>query len=208
VSIGGEPKSTKAAFGQIGFDFDALADGPGAAPHEDLERETARFHIDRMRELLREAGEATHDMRAPCLQCGCSVGILKRRGNQNAVRCAQCGRHAYNAPKTETGAAVRSARTMRSDMKPAQQARILDRDNGRCLLCGRPEDLVIGHLLSVADGVRLGATASELNHDANLAVMCEACNAGLGKRSVSTRTFLVLSLRILQAEIRRNGPLV
>jgi hypothetical protein len=64
----------------------------------------------------------------------------------------------------------------------------------------------MGHLLSVADGFALGALESELYDDANLAAMCEACNAGLGKRSMSPRTYRVILFRLIQAEIRRVGP--
>ena len=88
----------------------------------------------------------------------------------------------------------------------ARDPQILDRDHGRCVLCGSSDDLTIGHLLSVADGFALGALESELNDDANLAAMCEGCNAGLGARSVSARTYLVIMFRLVQAEIRRIGP--
>ncbi len=60
-----------------------------------------------------------------------------------------------------------------ADRSDPQQARILDRDHGRCVLCGTHEDLTIGHLLSLEDGARLGAATVELYSDANLAAMCE-----------------------------------
>lgn len=196
-----EPDLSDSAQGQMGFDFDAPTD---AQERTELEREDAHFYIARMRESLEGAGKKPHDMRTPCQFCDCRVGVLVVQGGQNTVKCAQCRRHSYNAPKTETGQITRTVRTLRTGMKPAQQARILDRDHGRCILCGASDDLSIGHLLSIADGARLGATESELNDDANLAAMCEGCNAGLGARSILTRTYLIIMLRILQAEIRRN----
>lgn len=192
--------------GQIPFDFDAPP-SPEPIPadeREKLENDEVAFYIATMRESLDRAGARAHDMRRPCPNCGFTLGVLAKSGHQNTVRCAKCGNFAYNAPKTETGERARTVKTLRDRMSPSQQARILNRDHGRCLLCGSPDNLTIGHLLSIADGHAVGALESELNDDANLAAMCEGCNAGLGRRSVSTRTFVILTLRILQAEIRRS----
>lgn len=65
--------------------------------------------------------------------------------------------------------------------------------------------LTIAHLLSIEDGLALGATVDELNSDANLAAMCEACNIGLlhGPKSITPRTFMVLIWRLVQAERHR-----
>jgi 5-methylcytosine-specific restriction endonuclease McrA len=144
--------------------------------------------------------------RTPCRSCDTTDALLVIRGNQAVVRCAQCHRHLYNAPKTETGARRRTVKTLRTTIRPAQQARILNRDRGRCILCGSTEELTIGHLLSIEDGARLGATEFELNSDANLAAMCEACNLGLlhSAKSVTPRTFAVLVWRLVQAELTRS----
>jgi 5-methylcytosine-specific restriction endonuclease McrA len=80
----------------------------------------------------------------------------------------------------------------------------MERDHGRCVLCGTPDDLTIGHLLSVADALRVGATTAELGDDANLAAMCQACNLGLGRRSVSLLTATILH-HLLQAERLRSA---
>ena len=180
---------------QLGFDFDVT---PGELAYTDAERaaaerEDARFYLERMRDSIERAGAKPHNMRSPCPDCGCTLGVVTVKSSQNSVRCAKCDRYSYNAPKVETGQVARSLRTIRTGIKPSQQSRILDRDHGRCVLCGSVDDLTIGHLLSVADGFALGALESELNDDANLAAMCEGCNAGLGPRSVSTRTYLVVS---------------
>jgi 5-methylcytosine-specific restriction endonuclease McrA len=146
--------------------------------------------------------------RHPCLKCGTTEARLVKRGNQNTVRCARCNRLLYNAPKVETGERPRTVKTLRTGIKPSQQARILDRDAGRCVLCGSYDELTIGHLLSIEDGLRLGATAAELNSDANLAAMCEACNLGLphGPSSINPRTYAVIMWRLAQMEmLRRYG---
>ncbi len=195
-----EPDLSENDTAQLGFDFDS----PPPTTRSPIEIEEARFFIARMRETLERAGEKPYDMRKPCNECGCELGVLTVRTHQNTVRCARCGRHSYNAPKVETGQEQRSVKTIRPGLKPSQQARILDRDHGRCVLCGSSDDLTIAHLLSIADGFALGATESELNDDANLAAMCEGCNAGLGARSVSSRTYLVITMRLVQAEIRRG----
>jgi 5-methylcytosine-specific restriction endonuclease McrA len=194
------PDLTKVVPLQMGLDFDAT---DHVAQPTEIEREEAHFFLARMRESLERAGSKTHDMREPCRFCDFPLGVLVERGNQNTVKCARCKRHSYNAPKTETGQVERTVRTVRAKMKPSQQARILDRDHGRCVLCGTNDDLTIGHLLSVAEGFSLGASDAELSDDANLAAMCEGCNAGLGARSVSSRTYLIITMRLVQAEIRR-----
>lgn len=157
-------------------------------------------HIDRVRRPRK------HQARSPCPACGTTDAHLLVVGNQATVRCGSCKRFLYNAPLTETGQKPRTVRTLRRGIRPAQQARILNRDRGRCVLCGTAEELTIGHLLSVADGATLGATEHELNSDANLAAMCEGCNLGLlhAEGSVTPRTYAVLIWRLVQAEISRK----
>ncbi len=198
-----DPFRSEADVDQMQLNFDLAIDVRNA--DQNFHDKDAQFFIARMRNILEQSGSTPHDMRKPCA-CGCPLGVLTIRGNQNSVSCARCKTFIYNAPKTETGQKQRTVRTLRQTIKPAQQARVLDRDHGRCVLCGTADELTIGHLLSIADGCALGAIESELNHDANLAAMCEGCNAGLGSRSVSTRTYLIIMLKILQAEIRRLGP--
>ena len=106
--------------------------------------------------------------------------------------CIGCGRFLYNAPKTETGEAQRSVTTVHNGIKPKQRARIILRALGRCELCGSTKNLHIGHLLSVTDGLALGLTEAQLNDDANLSAMCEECNLGIGKDSVTARLYAAL----------------
>lgn len=175
------------------------------APDPNLSRETARFHIARARELLRRGGRP-YPARA-CGSCGSTEGILLETNGQNTVYCGNCGKHSYNASKTETGQRPRTVATARVSIKPSQHARIFDRDQGRCVLCGTTERLTIGHLLSIEEACSIGEIGPELHDDANLAAMCEACNLGLGRHSVSPRTYAVLMHRLVKAEIARRSKL-
>jgi hypothetical protein len=67
-------------------------------------------------------------MREPCPRCGCGDGTVAMVNGQDTVRCAECERFCYNAPRTETGRPRRSLRT-RPQVSPGQRARILLRDN-------------------------------------------------------------------------------
>jgi 5-methylcytosine-specific restriction endonuclease McrA len=140
-------------------------------------------------------------MRAPCRYCGHALGRIETRSGQDCVFCLACGRHNYNAPRTETGRDVRSLRT-RPDIKPSQRARILDRDDSRCIICHTVERaLDVGHLVSVEDGRKQGLTDAELYADDNLVAMCAPCNSGYGAVSVSPRIVAAL----IRARIARKA---
>lgn len=148
-----------------------------------------------------------YEPREPCRWCGGTQARLTKSGGQNVVRCASpdCGKLMYNAPKHETGEQERTAKTYRSKISPEQRASILERDGLACVFCGSASGaLHIGHLLSVKDGMTLGATTSELTDDANLVTMCDLCNTGVGARSVYPRTYARLMWRLIQAEIIRR----
>lgn len=133
-------------------------------------------------------------MREPCKHCGGTEGRLDTRNGQDCVFCIGCNRLSYNAPRAETGREVRRLRT-RPDVKPGVRARILERDNGTCVLCHRSDvPLDVGHLISVDAGRKAGLTDAELYDGENLAAMCASCNSGLSSRPVSLR-FAVALLR-------------
>lgn len=161
--------------------------------------------VDRRRE--RDGDRRKHRARTPCPECGTADAVLLIRNRQATVRCARCDRFLYNAPRTETGDKPRTVKTLRRSIRPKQQARILDRDRGRCVLCGSKQDLTIAHLLSIEDGVELGAAVHHLYDDANLAAMCEACNIGLhhGPKSVNPRTYIVILFLLVQVEMSRGA---
>lgn len=144
------------------------------------------------------AGASPYPLRKPCA-CGTETGYIRERTGQQCVYCSFCHRFQYNAPKRETGLPQRSV-SDRPELKPARRARILERDNGSCVGCHRSDVILhVGHLLSVEDGRKLGASDEEVWSDENLAAMCEECNLGFGKRTVSLR----LVYRILQARTAR-----
>ncbi len=134
--------------------------------------------------------------------CGTLEAFLIPTNGQNCVYCHECGRWLYNAPKHETGEAPRTVATLRKGLKPSQQARILERDLGRCVMCGTREDLTIGHFLSVKDGIALGVPDDVLESDENKAAMCEACNLGLQAHSVSARFYVSLLAALLHPNVR------
>src|SRR5262249_16722275 len=144
--------------------------------------------------------------RRACPRCGTDDAVLLRRGQQSTIRCARCDRFLYNAPKIETGERRRTLRTLRRSIRPKQQARILNRDRGRCVLCGSRDELTIGQVRRLEDGDAVGADTQVLYDDSNLAAMCEACNIGLrhGPRSITPRTYVVILFLLVQAE-RRLG---
>jgi len=166
---------------------------------EDLTGATARFHGDLAYERL---GWRPYESRQPCPKCGSREGQLGQINGQNVVRCRQCKTHIYNAPKTETGEKPRTVATLRRGIKPSQQVRILERD-GACVLCGSRDGLTIGHALSWKDAEALGDVGPYLDSDENLFAMCEACNLGLGGRSVLPKTYLMIVVRLLQASDRQ-----
>lgn len=138
-------------------------------------------------------------MRAPCGACGSKDGYVTETNGQDVVRCLYCNQWAYNQPKSESGKPQRSVRT-RPEIKPSTKARIIERDNGTCVLChSSDKPLHIGHLLSVHDGKIQGISEDELYDDENLAAMCEECNLGLSERSISLR----LLVQILRARKRK-----
>lgn len=146
----------------------------------------------------------SYAMRNPCRNCGCTNGILACVGGQDTVRCADCGRHAYNAPRTETGRPRRSLRT-RPNISPSQRARILERDNSICLRCNRSDrPLVVAHWISVYDGNAFGLSEADLFQDENLLILCDECNAGQGRETLPLR-FMATVLRVRIARGRRNA---
>ena len=137
-----------------------------------------------------------------CRKCGSGQVRIETRNGQDTVWCQApgCGQYSHNAPRIETGREVRSLRR-RPDIKPSKRARVLDRDNGTCIICHRTEgDLDVAHLISVEDGNTLGMTETELYDEENLGAMCTSCNSGYGSMSVSPRILLGL----IRARINRR----
>lgn len=141
-------------------------------------------------------------MREACQSCGGPFGRVEERNGQACVYCVTpgCERWVYNAPRTETGERQRSVSTVHAAIKPKTRAHVLLRANSRCEICGVGSEtaiLHVGHLISVKDGLAGGLTEEQLNHQENLAAMCEECNLGLGRGSTPLRMlFRITALRL------------
>lgn len=124
-------------------------------------------------------------MRQPCPTCDSQEGVLVTKNGQDTVTCARCGRHCYNAPRSETGRLQRKV-TTRGVIKPSRKYRILERDHHTCVSChSGDKPLHVGHLISVEDGRRHGIPDDLIESDLNLAAFCDECNLGLGASTVS-----------------------
>jgi 5-methylcytosine-specific restriction endonuclease McrA len=141
--------------------------------------------------------DAPFKMRGECKRCGCTEGRIESRSGQDCVYCLGCGAFQYNAPKTETGRAVRSIATIHNGITGKQRQRILARANTHCELCGAVGTILnVGHLLSAKDGFDMGLSDAEINSDENLAAFCEQCNSEMGKETVSLRlVFAIIKAR-------------
>jgi 5-methylcytosine-specific restriction endonuclease McrA len=137
------------------------------------------------------------EMRAPCVDCGGIAGEVRGVNGQDTVRCAGCGRFAYNAPRVETGKRQRSVSTVHAAIKPKQRMRILERAGAKCEVCGARSNLHVGHILSVSAGLTYGLDESLLNDDENLLCLCEECNLGQGAEPMS----LPLAIAVLRARV-------
>jgi len=135
--------------------------------------------------------------RRPCA-CGSRAVHWKMSNGQRIARCDQCGNpNVYCVPNHEVGEGPKPLRRIAPDTVDAsQKIRILLRDRGRCALCRTSEEpLHIGHLVSLAEGKRYtDKVHSALRSDANLVVMCDACNLDLGKQSVPLLWIVALHL--------------
>lgn len=147
--------------------------------------------------MMPNSASGTFAMRSPCAFCLGSVGVLREVNGQDTVRCARCDRFAYNAPRVETGRAVRSVATVHAGIRPKQRSRVLERAGARCEVCGARERLHVGHILGVAIGLQYGLDERLLNDDENLLALCEECNLGQGAAPMS----LPLAIAILRARV-------
>lgn len=136
-------------------------------------------------------------MRTPCKQCSGTLGTIIDKNGQDTVRCLGCNAHCYNAPRVETGRAVRSVTSVHDAIKPKQRARVLMRAAAKCEVCGDRGNLHVGHIVSVSVGLNFGLTEVELNDDENLMCLCERCNLGQGAEPMSLR----LAITVLRARI-------
>lgn len=121
-----------------------------------------------------------------CKVCGHPFGELRQNELHVGLYCAECDTWQRWVSKRDAGVDRRSL-SSRRNITPSVRARVLQRDGYRCILCGfGPPDknLVMGHIISVRDGLEIGLTDGVLYDEWNLCTMCEECNSGLGERSL------------------------
>lgn len=151
---------------------------------------------------LMDGDPSQFKMREACRGCDHEFGRIVEKGAQDCVYCLDCGRHCYNAPRTETGKKVRSVQTVHEAIKPKLRVRVLTGANGRCQLCGKGPDsgatMHVSHMVSVKQGMALGMTDEEMNSEANLICACDECNLGLGQETIPLR----LALAMIMAKTR------
>ncbi len=146
----------------------------------------------------------SYRMRAPCAACGSEIGTLTETGAQDVVRCI-CGKFQYNAPRVETGKAVRSTSTVHAAIKAGTRASVLIRGNCRCEICGKrvtdtTTELHVGHVVSVKRGIEMGLSDAEINDEENLMSQCAECNLGMAAEPLPLR----LLVNVLMARLRRS----
>jgi 5-methylcytosine-specific restriction endonuclease McrA len=137
-----------------------------------------------------------HALRKPCA-CGSTQGSITSRSGQDCVFCCECNKFQYNAPKTETGRAVRTVKTTHDAISPKMRSKIIERANRRCERCGRlGEDstsgLHVGHVVSVDAGHKYGLSDAEINGEDNLIAECAECNLGHGSEALPVRLLVAL----------------
>jgi hypothetical protein len=113
-------------------------------------------------------------------RCGGTEGRIMPKNGQDCVYCTACGKWQYNAPRLETGRAVRTL-TTRPGITPGQRARVLAVHDHACIGCGkRPPEvrLELEHLIAREDAARHDMLDEVIDSEFNLAPMCPECNSG------------------------------
>ena len=137
-------------------------------------------------------------LKAPCAGCGGLEGVIREKNGQDTVWCLGCGKYTgWNASRVATGRSVRSVSTVHAAIKPKQRARILARSGAKCEVCGKRNELHVGHILSVSVGLTYGLTEALLNDDENLLALCPECNLGQGAEPMP----FPLAVSILRARV-------
>lgn len=130
-------------------------------------------------------------MRAPCKFCQGTEGRIETRNGQDCMFCLSCGRHCYNAPKTETGRKPRTVSTTHEGISASRRWRIIERASARCEICGKREGILhVGHVISVKTGQSLGMSDAQINDDENLICACDECNLGMSDVPIPVRVLV------------------
>ncbi len=101
------------------------------------------------------------------------------------TKASQTGRNQLKAGKrvqkaVEKAEKQQTAKVERGKVGARLRMMILERDHGKCVLCGAgptpKASLVVDHILPIAQGGK--------SREENLATLCQPCNAGKGARIV------------------------
>jgi len=89
---------------------------------------------------------------------------------------------------------MKSKRSRACDVLPGVRAKVLERDNGRCILCGTNYNLTIAHYISRANG--------GLGIEENLVCLCLCCHHDTDQ-SIK-RSFNILAIKGYLKSIYEN----
>lgn len=147
-------------------------------------------------------------LRSPC-QCDGTIGVVRQVGNQDTVRCVDCDRFQYNAPRSETGRKQRSLST-REGITPSQRAAVLKAFGHACVYCGkRPPEvrLELDHMIPRDVAERHGMLDALIDSTHNLAPACPECNSGRRNIPFSASTVAIIyrCLVLKAKEAERNN---
>lgn len=160
--------------------------------------------IEQARMQLAAGKPARTTIKRKCTVCDSDLADVNPNDQHLTAHCAGCGRYIAHLPRSDFGLSTRPVAN-RGRMSPKRRVRILARDRGRCVLCGQAGEgveLTVDHLLTIDDGLRLGADLELLDHDLNLAAMCYPCQ--LGKGNISSPLVFYIGLLLLRAESARS----
>jgi 5-methylcytosine-specific restriction endonuclease McrA len=150
---------------------------------------------------------APHELPGGCVHCGCTTGYIVPGELHVGLYCDNCTSWQRWVSKRDAGVSTRSLRSQRG-IAPSLRERVFARDGHRCVRCGvgaSAARLVVGHIVSVRDGLELGMNDDKLYSFENLCCMCEECNAGLGAASLAMPDALRIYHRWLLNEKRMGG---
>jgi hypothetical protein len=116
-----------------------------------------------------------------CIFCGSSVKTDSFARHLNNVLSDKMA-----AIRLETGIAKRGP------ISPKVKMAVINRDGLCCQTCGvdvHPKDVVMAHIVSVSYAAKVGMKETVCNSLDNLIVSCRNCNAGQGKKPMSSKWY-------------------
>jgi|TARA_R100000093_G_scaffold68986_1_gene40930 5-methylcytosine-specific restriction endonuclease McrA len=136
--------------------------------------------------------EETVKMDCDC-DCGATEGTVSPAGPHYRLDCDN-GHYIKFVSKKELGIAQRSVRS-HPDIAPNIHYKVMERAGGMCELCGSHSDefpLHVDHILSIYDAKNMDIEIRIYESMDNLMALCEECNLGKGRTSLSPRVYAAL----------------